>query len=60
VFGPENPMRTPVATALSIALVVATIVLAAGCEKKGSAERAGKQIDRALDDLRDAARRATK
>lgn len=53
-------MRIRVATAVCIALVVAAAVLANGCEKKGGAERAGKQIDRAIDDLRDAAKRATR
>jgi hypothetical protein len=34
-------------------------LLAAGCEK-GPAERAGKQVDRAIDDFKNAAKRATR
>jgi hypothetical protein len=42
-----------------MSVVIGTTVLAAGCEK-GSAERAGKQVDRAVGDFKDAVERATK
>lgn len=42
-----------------LSLVIGTALLTAGCEK-GPAERTGKQVDRAIDDFKDAAKRATR
>lgn len=42
-----------------IVLVIVTALLATGCQQ-GPAERAGKQVDRAIDDFKDAAKRATR
>ncbi len=48
VMSPENPMRSPLVTEMPIALVIAATVRAEG------------HLDRAVDELRDAAESATK
>lgn len=53
-------MNTRIVTGLLMSLVIGTTVLVGACERKGPAERAGKQFDRAIGDLKDAAKRATK
>lgn len=45
-------------TALSLVLAIALGTATIGCEK-GPAERAGENVDRAVDDLKDAAKDAT-
>lgn len=42
-----------------LACAIGAAALTAGCEKEGAAERAGKELDRAVGDLKDAAKRAT-
>lgn len=51
-------MDTRMIAGMLMSLVIAAL-LTAGCEK-GSAERAGKQVDRAVNDFKDAVERATK
>jgi hypothetical protein len=48
-------MRNAFLRAISVtALTAAAVVLIAGCETKGPAERAGERIDRGIEDARDA------
>jgi hypothetical protein len=48
-------MRVPCLRAISVMTLAAAVgVLVAGCEAKGPAERAGEQIDRGVENARDA------
>lgn len=51
-------MNTTKYTALSLALAMVLGAATIGCEK-GPAERAGENVDRAVDDVKDAAKDAT-
>lgn len=37
-----------------------TVVIATGCEREGSAEKAGKKVDQAFDSVKDKFKEATK
>ncbi len=52
-------MTVRMISGLLVSLAIGTTVLTAGCEKTGPAERAGKQFDRTIDDLKNAANHAT-
>jgi hypothetical protein len=56
----ESAMNTAMISRVLMSLILGTTVLVAGCAKKGPAERAGKQVDRAVGDFKDAVERATK
>lgn len=52
-------MNARMVSGILMLLVIGATVLVAGCEKRGPAERAGKKVDRVIDDLKDAVDHAT-
>jgi hypothetical protein len=47
-------MKKSVALLVSLTVMCGGVVLGTGCERQGPAERAGKDIDRAVEDMKDA------
>lgn len=47
-------MKKSVALLIGITLMVGGAVLGTGCEREGPAERAGEDIDRTIEDMKDA------
>ena len=47
-------MKKSVALLVGISLMLSGALLGTGCERQGPAERVGKDIDRAVEDMKDA------
>jgi len=50
----ENPMKKIGRSLAAVAAICTLVVGLVGCKKEGAAERAGKQLDKAGDDIKDA------